>query len=273
MRQPMLGERINWAHPSAYRLISWWIFNEGHGGILHDLTDNGNHGTLMNMDPATDWVLGNNEKSLGYALDFDPVNDYVDIGKKALGQTGPFSIAAWIKPAVVNINQEIISEMGGSNLAGEFIFRIRSTGVLRFLRRTGTSNNIFRQDSNSSITANVWTHVACVFSGASDSDMEIYINAVADGATPLSGSNSTSNDGFTQIGASDGGINFSGMMENIHMYNRSLIPQEIIDSFDHPFAGIKRPPFHAFATVVDGTNPKGPLGHPLHGPLGGPIYV
>ena len=44
-----------------------WLMNEGEGTTVHDYSGNENHGTMMNMDPATDWIEHDN----GYALDFD----------------------------------------------------------------------------------------------------------------------------------------------------------------------------------------------------------
>lgn len=38
-------------------LVGIWDFNDGPGStVVSDLTDNGNNGTLTNMDPATDWL-------------------------------------------------------------------------------------------------------------------------------------------------------------------------------------------------------------------------
>jgi len=46
------------------------------GATLYDVSGRGNHGTLTNMDPATDWV-GSPD---GWALDFDGSNDHIHCG-------------------------------------------------------------------------------------------------------------------------------------------------------------------------------------------------
>jgi len=61
------------------------------GTILRDLSGQGNHGTLTNMDPATDWVT-----SGGYgALDFDGSDDLVTTNLLSLPNLHQFSFVAW----------------------------------------------------------------------------------------------------------------------------------------------------------------------------------
>lgn len=69
------GAQLNRSHPLARGLVGCWLFNEGTGDKVFDLSGNGNQGTLTNMDPATDWVGGKD----GWALDFDGVDDEVDV--------------------------------------------------------------------------------------------------------------------------------------------------------------------------------------------------
>lgn len=59
------------------RLIGAWVPPLGRtGGMLRDVSGNRKHGALTNMNPATDWTVGR----LGYQLDFDGVDDHVDLG-------------------------------------------------------------------------------------------------------------------------------------------------------------------------------------------------
>ena len=53
-------------------LVGYWRFDEGSGSIAYDYSGNGNNGTLIN---GPTWVDG----ILGKALEFDGVNDYVNI--------------------------------------------------------------------------------------------------------------------------------------------------------------------------------------------------
>lgn len=73
--KPPLGAQLRRDHPLAAGLVGAWLFNEGSGNRVFDYSGNGNHGTLTNMDPATDWVPGPS----GMAVDTDGVNDYVAV--------------------------------------------------------------------------------------------------------------------------------------------------------------------------------------------------
>ena len=76
------GYAVNWSNPLSRGMSGFWLagFNQtGFGSVrLRDIAKR-NHGTLTNMNPASDWVFDN---QLG-ALDFnaDDVNDYVTFGQ------------------------------------------------------------------------------------------------------------------------------------------------------------------------------------------------
>ncbi len=56
-------------------LVGYWNMDETSGTIAVDSSGNGNNGTLINMNPTTDWVTG----QIGGALDFDGSNNYVSL--------------------------------------------------------------------------------------------------------------------------------------------------------------------------------------------------
>jgi hypothetical protein len=45
------------AHPQQANLVGYYRFDDGTGTALQNRSGNGQHGTLTNMDPATDWVI------------------------------------------------------------------------------------------------------------------------------------------------------------------------------------------------------------------------
>jgi hypothetical protein len=57
-------------------LVAYWKFDEGAEATAYDSSGNNNNGTLINMDPFTDWVDG----KIGKALQFDGADDYVGNG-------------------------------------------------------------------------------------------------------------------------------------------------------------------------------------------------
>jgi len=74
--KPLFGILLRGDHPLARGLAGAWLFNEGRGDRLWDLSANGRPGMLTGMDPAAAWVAG----PYGYALDFDATDDRVIVG-------------------------------------------------------------------------------------------------------------------------------------------------------------------------------------------------
>lgn len=89
---PILPCPIDWMDPLSRDLDRLWAGLPGStgGSRLIDWTDpgpNGKHGTLTNMDPATDWVPAGNVR----ALDYDGSDDYLSVPNFELAQVN-FSI-------------------------------------------------------------------------------------------------------------------------------------------------------------------------------------
>jgi hypothetical protein len=74
-------------------LVGLWVPGLGPtGSRLVDQSGYAAHGTLVNMDPATDWVAA----PPGWMLDYDGTNDYVDCGgANATNLTADFTLAVW----------------------------------------------------------------------------------------------------------------------------------------------------------------------------------
>jgi hypothetical protein len=70
---------------------AWCPSVSGANGVrLNDLSGQQNHGVLIGMDPGTDWVASGS----GLALDFDGVNDYMNVPIQFSGDKATFS--CWI---------------------------------------------------------------------------------------------------------------------------------------------------------------------------------
>ena len=71
-------------------LIAWWPLDETSGTTAIDMVG-GNDGTYVNSPTP---VMGN----VAYALSFDGINDYVDLGNdSSLDIPGSVTILAWVK--------------------------------------------------------------------------------------------------------------------------------------------------------------------------------
>jgi len=103
-----LSNPINYNHPLAKGLVGFWLPlpSLAGGTKLYDLTRYRTHGTLTNMDPRTDWVVGRRT----YRLSFDAtLNQYIELASVAFGSGSswpsftqavavvPFSISSSIR--------------------------------------------------------------------------------------------------------------------------------------------------------------------------------
>ena len=74
--------------------VGYWDMDDGSGYTARDSSDNKNDGTLIHMDPSSDWVDG----KVGGALDFDGDNDYVGLGTDVNDTYDDVvTVVAWLK--------------------------------------------------------------------------------------------------------------------------------------------------------------------------------
>lgn len=159
-------------------LIARWAFDEGSGITASDSVG-ANHGTLFNMDDS-DWVLG----VMGTALEFDGINDYVNILNHASQQitTNQITLSAWVK---LNANvgptqRRIISKQQNNGTA--WGLEVMGAGY-----GGSTGNQPTFHDSNYSTWAvcmsptdlnlNQWYHIAVTDNAG---EIKIYINGELD---------------------------------------------------------------------------------------------
>jgi hypothetical protein len=78
-------------------LVGWWCPSiDATGSLLVDRSGRNNHGTLTNMDPASDWVVNGGK----LALDFDGSNDHVTTTCPGVITRGR-AVSVWFRTSVV----------------------------------------------------------------------------------------------------------------------------------------------------------------------------
>jgi hypothetical protein len=78
------------------------------------------------MDPATDWVAG----TIGGALDFDGIDDFVDLGTLGSQVTGTGTIALWFKCATGDCSAggASVDQLASDDASDRNGFMIQSAG-------------------------------------------------------------------------------------------------------------------------------------------------
>lgn len=238
--------------------VGHWVPGLGvQGQTLFDISGHGNHGTLTNMTNAA-WVAGKN----GHALDFDGVDDYVNVGNPADGSldfgTGAFSASVWVKPDVVGFTRELVNKWQRSSNPTNQTWGISINSLDRILfsimDNIGTN---FTAQSNSTVSANVWEFI--VATRDSSGNMSLYRN----GSKQTSTNNTTtsvSNTEVVKIGSGHTNVDapksvFDGLIDDVRVYNRALTQSEITQLYIDPHADLRLRDFvfgHALAAAGGG---------------------
>jgi len=198
----------------ASDLVGYWKFDEGTGTTVSDSSGNGNTGTLTN-GPL--WTAGR----IGNALYFDGINDSITIpDSNSLDLSGSFTFSAWVNPvstftdfrSILVKNYKYFLYASGAGYCGD-----------------GSPLGGFSEVTNqtvcqpSPLPANAWTYLALSYNG---STLTLYRDGI-----PVATSNATgalsATTGTLQIGASQFGEYFQGLIDEVRIYKRALTDTEI----------------------------------------------
>ncbi len=211
---------------SPLKPVGSWPFEEGGGTIAADSSGNNNNGTLMN---GPTWTTG----QVGGALSFDGSDDYVDLAGLGLnnpslygGTNGAMSFAFWVKPTRTSgISYDSIAR----RIGGFHYLAIMSDSDRRLRAMVAdVINHVnYWPDSNSQLPLNGWTHVVFVLEGGVG--YKFYFNGKLDTSVSESKIGITDYGSDSAIGAQSSGSSnfFSGLIDEVRIYNRALSAEEI----------------------------------------------
>jgi hypothetical protein len=260
-------------------LVGAWMPSLGvTGDTLRDVSGNSNHGTLTNMDAATDWVA----TSKGSALNYDGSSHYVNLGLQVqdkLIMSQQASVAVWVKPSADQAESGLVSNYDGDAVNalrnGIGLRRFGSTRIRFGFSDSGASNYIFRDTSTGACPTNQWSHVCGMWDGSASPDgIKIYINGErSDTTSTTSGTVNSlkySNEPMMigRVRFSSSTPSFQGIIAHASIYNRVLSPSEVkqlyVDSLA-PFRRKQRVSVAVPAAVAPSAtyHPLRSLAHPL----------
>jgi hypothetical protein len=227
---------IDWGEEALPRngLIGEWLFD----GNANDTSGNGNNGTVHGATLITDrFGKANN------AYCFDGVDDYIDCGSSTVYDISEtITLSGWIKTTDTraghdsntggNINYSIISKCNGclwSDEAQAYMFGIHGGLVQTFFNATnGLDNTSY---GTKTINDGKWHLITVtVDSQLSQNQIKIYTDGQFDSEYSSSGtlikiSNSNLFIGICSLIDNQGW--FSGAIDDLRIYNRTLIDSEI----------------------------------------------
>ena len=165
---------------------------------------------------------------IGQALNLNTkdltTSQYIDTNAAILNTTGNFTVMAWVELASTGAIQDVISEIGTENTAGQYLLRVTASETFRFFRRDGVSTNT-NSINTQAVTPGNWTHIACGYDGS----LFCYFNGVND--TNAAADNAQVGQAAAETLIGNGNSNtsnvFKGKIDEVRLYNRALTVAEI----------------------------------------------
>jgi len=199
-------------HPG---LVGWWRFDEGTGTVAEDSSGYGNHGTVYGATGV--------DGKYGKALSFDGIDDYIgSIGSASFWQSlGNKTIIAWIYPSSFGGQQQILGNRKDSN-SPPIGFGFGLTNVYGKLMTWTYPWTDVR--SSLGVTLNVWNFVAMTHNGTT---VTFHLNDQSEtktGQQPSLGGGALA---VGQGGEAYPSERFSGIIDEVRVYNRTLSADEI----------------------------------------------
>ena len=193
-------------------LVAHWALDDIEGDIAYDsvaVNDAVVFGDAV-WQPAGGQIDG--------ALAFDGTDDYVSTPFVLNPADGPFSVFAWIKEGAPG--QVVLSQIGGANWLSADSLEGNLMTQLKTLGRGGNVPIV----SETVITDGNWHRIGFVWDG---SYRYLYVDGAEVAKDTASFSMLESSDGGLYLGAGstlDAGSFFSGLIDDVRIYNRAITP-------------------------------------------------
>jgi glucose/arabinose dehydrogenase/fibronectin type 3 domain-containing protein len=219
-------------------LVGAWAFNEGTGSTVADVSGNRNTGTIA----GTTWTT---QGRYGGALGFNGSSTVRIPPSSSLDLSSGMTLSAWIRPTAPQSGWRTIVQretdayfLNASNDAGSL--QPAGGGTL------ASSGTVYTAGPTAS-PLNTWTNVALTYDGTA---LRLYVNGTQVASRPGSGAIDTTSHPLWIGGNSPYGEYFTGLIDEVRVYDRALSESEIQIDMNTSLA----------ATAPDSTPPSTPAG-------------
>jgi len=218
-------------------LVSEWKLDDISGVTAADSWSKINNGILTDFTDTTaeygnshtsGWMSSSNCIS-GTCLKFDGSSGYVNLGNPANLYPSPNMVFSfWVKPLYLTKSEEIFGKFnssGGSVASWTYGLWIYSTGIIAFGIGDGSNYNF--TSSVSQLAVNNWYYVTINYNGTSNI-IKYYINGqyLSGKDLVISVVPRVTTNPYT-IGGDSGGNRFSGIIDEIRIYNAAITTSQI----------------------------------------------
>ncbi|HZX43039.1 MAG TPA: LamG-like jellyroll fold domain-containing protein, partial [Myxococcaceae bacterium] len=212
-------------------LVAAYSFDQGSGTSLPDLSGNSNNGTISNAS----WSTGG---KYGGALSFNGTNAIVNVpDSSSLDLTSGMTLEAWVNPSALgNAWRTVLMKETSGNMVYD-LYGNRNTTVPTTEVQIGTSAQ--QSNGTSALPLNTWVHLASTYDG---NVLRLYVNGTQVSQLLVVGSISTST-GALRIGGNTVWPEwFSGLIDEVRIYNRALTQAQIQADMNAPLGNVDTQP-------------------------------
>lgn len=234
--KPRVGAQLNRAHPLARGLVGYWLFNEGSGTKVYDVSGNGNTGTLTNF--ALSGSIGNWVGSpMGGGLDFSGTGDddhIIILEKPSLLNLTQVTVITWIKfNSIAHAAYSRIFSSGTDGNAANTLPQtlIKSNGKLYMLSKFSAPSVFYNGTGALTLTTGVWYQIVLTYHPTYG--QYVYVNCILDAIVANQGVVPLQVSGIIGGVVTDG-LPLEGVIDRHMVYNRALSFSEIQTLYANP---------------------------------------
>ncbi|MFP6887937.1 MAG: LamG-like jellyroll fold domain-containing protein, partial [Opitutales bacterium] len=207
-------------------LTVWYRYDEMSGNTVTDDSGNGHDGAMTNMS-AADWVTGQS----GGALEFDGLDDSINVPGAAHAQGNEISIAMWVYGDDSLPTSNCVLETGNPNRALNIHFPWSNSGIYWQAGRSNARDDFNNQTASAAMIKGSWAHwVFTKNADASVKKMKIYFNGVQwknknNTTRPMPSAPVTK----FRIGSNlnGNGNHWPGKMDDFRMYDKAMSASDV----------------------------------------------
>ena len=213
-------------------LVAAYGFDEGNGTTVADSSGNNNTGTISGATWTTQGKFGN-------ALSFNGTSSSVTVNDlNSLDLVTGMTLEAWVYPTAPMTDFRAL-------VVKNYVYYLY-TSVRGYCGDGMTLGGFSGKHACHAqpLPLNTWTHLALTYDG---STVTLYKSGVQVASAPATGTMSNTS-GPLQVGASQYGEHFPGLVDEVRIYNRALTAAEVQTDMSTPIG--TQPPFQSFDLAV-----------------------
>jgi hypothetical protein len=241
--KPTRGIRLNRSHLLSRGLVGLWLFNEGSGNTVFDLSGYNNEGAFQG---STSWSIG----TYGSAVNMPGTDDYINIGTKEAHDfgTASFSVLAWFKSNATSLQSQSIVSRDDLSAGTRRFWGVK---ILDSDHPTYPNELVFVCYPGYDIVCSgdsfmpgdaTWHQVVGVRDG---SNLKLYLDGVFLALSTDNNVNTSSSTARLHFGGSydSGGPeadDYNGLLDHVILWDRALTTAEIALLYREPFCMFER---------------------------------